>query len=194
MSVHVNDNSTGRAHGRRRLRHGVRPRGHRRCGAHLIGSTLSAGSALKEDVTATTSRGVTTYYVKIVNPSTHLKAARISFTGVMSIDKTATETVLTGNPGTEHARRPESDRLAGEQRDRRRRPAVRVPGEFGHGPADHGEVEEGLRLRRLVDSSRTSCLDLRIRLQTLECSTGCVSCGGGLYWRRVCVRHYLGAS
>ncbi len=48
---------------------------------------------------ATTSGGVTTYYVKIVNPSTQPQAVRISFTGVMSIDKTATETVLTGNPG-----------------------------------------------------------------------------------------------
>ncbi len=37
-------------------------------GAHVIGSTLSTGSSLKEDVTATTSGGVTTYSVKIVNP------------------------------------------------------------------------------------------------------------------------------
>jgi hypothetical protein len=43
---------------------------------------------------------VTTYYVKIVSPSTQLLAAGISFTGVPSIDKTDTETALTGNPGT----------------------------------------------------------------------------------------------
>jgi alpha-L-arabinofuranosidase len=45
------------------------------------------------------SGGVTTYYVKIVNPSTQLLAARISFTGVTSIDRTATQAVLTGSPG-----------------------------------------------------------------------------------------------
>jgi hypothetical protein len=43
---------------------------------------------------------VTTYYVKIVSPSMQLQAAGISFTGVPSIDKTGTETALTGNPGT----------------------------------------------------------------------------------------------
>ncbi|HEX5493026.1 MAG TPA: LamG-like jellyroll fold domain-containing protein [Mycobacteriales bacterium] len=68
-------------------------------GRNVVGSGLSAGSVLKDVVTATTRRGRTTFYVKVVNPSTQLQSARISFTGVGRLDRTATETVLTGDPG-----------------------------------------------------------------------------------------------
>jgi len=83
MSVHVNDNSEGRAHDWPRLRDDVWP----------VSDQQMSG-------------GVTTCYVKIVNPSTQLQAARIWFTGVTSIDKTATQAVLTGNPGARTGSQP----------------------------------------------------------------------------------------
>jgi hypothetical protein len=186
MSVGVNGNSAGRAHSRRRLRYGAWPRGHCRCGARR--------GPRRGPVRAPSIEGALTAVSD--QQARHTAAGGADLVHRRDVDRQDRHPDRAGRQSrnAEHARSPERDRPAGEQRDRRQRPAARVPGEFGHGPADHGEVEERLRLRRLVDSSRTSCLDLRIRLQTLECSTGCVSCGGGPYWRRVCVRHHLGAS
>ena len=69
-------------------------------GTRVIGSALSSGSTLRQDVTATTRNGRTTFFVKVVNASTALQSARISFGGATRLDRTGTETVLTGDPGT----------------------------------------------------------------------------------------------
>ncbi|MET3807479.1 alpha-L-arabinofuranosidase [Nakamurella sp. UYEF19] len=67
-------------------------------GKVVLGSSLSQGSALKQVVTSTTTGGRTTFYVKVVNPSSQLQSARITIVNVASLDGTYTRTVLTGDP------------------------------------------------------------------------------------------------
>ncbi|HEX6681721.1 MAG TPA: LamG-like jellyroll fold domain-containing protein [Candidatus Limnocylindrales bacterium] len=69
-------------------------------GAQVIGSRLTGAGALEQVVTKTVQGGTTTFYVKIVNTTTQIQTARLSFHGVSSIDGTGTRTVLTGDPST----------------------------------------------------------------------------------------------
>jgi alpha-L-arabinofuranosidase len=67
-------------------------------GRNVIGSALSGAQGLRQAVTTTRSGGRTTFYVKLVNPTSLQHTARLSFGGVGRIDSTGTLTVLTGDP------------------------------------------------------------------------------------------------
>ncbi len=67
-------------------------------GRNVLGSALSGAQGLRQVVTRTRSGGTTTFYVKLVNPTSLQHTARLSFTGVGHIDPTGTLTVLTGDP------------------------------------------------------------------------------------------------
>ena len=64
-------------------------------GANVVGSQLSAGSGLRQVVTATKTKKGTTFYVKIVNFSSQQQSAKITLDGVTSLDPTGTLTMLT---------------------------------------------------------------------------------------------------
>jgi alpha-L-arabinofuranosidase len=67
-------------------------------GKQVVGSRLAGSTALRQVVTKTTAGGRTTFFVKLVNPTNQLQSARLSFTGIGTIDGTATLTQLTGDP------------------------------------------------------------------------------------------------
>jgi alpha-L-arabinofuranosidase len=67
-------------------------------GRNVLGSALSGAQGLRQVVTRTRSGGATTFYVKLVNPTSLQHSVRLSFTGVSRIDSVRTLTVLTGDP------------------------------------------------------------------------------------------------
>jgi hypothetical protein len=67
-------------------------------GRNVLGSALSGAQGLRQVVTRTRASGKTTFYVKLVNPTSLQHSVRLSVSGVSRIDPTGTLTVLTGNP------------------------------------------------------------------------------------------------
>ena len=67
-------------------------------GAQVVGTRLSGAGALKEVVTRTVHDGKTTLYVKIVNPTSQIQSARLSFSGVRSVSDSGVLIQLTGDP------------------------------------------------------------------------------------------------
>jgi hypothetical protein len=72
-------------------------------GRNVIASALGGAQGLRQVVTRTQSGGTTTFYVKLVNPTSLQHTARLSFTGVAHIDSTGTLTMLTGDPSARNA-------------------------------------------------------------------------------------------
>jgi alpha-L-arabinofuranosidase len=67
-------------------------------GRQVVGSRLTGSGAIRQVVTRTVAGGVTTLYVKLVNPTDQLQSARIAVTGAGTVDGTGTRTQLTGEP------------------------------------------------------------------------------------------------
>jgi len=69
-------------------------------GQQVVGSRLTGAAALKQVVEKTTRNGTTTFYVKLVNATSQVQSARLTFQGIGRIDGTGTLTMLTGDPAT----------------------------------------------------------------------------------------------
>ena len=69
-------------------------------GKQVVGSRLTGAAALDQVVTKTTRNGTTTFYVKLVNATTQVQSARLTFQGIGRIDGTGTLTMLSGDPTT----------------------------------------------------------------------------------------------
>jgi hypothetical protein len=67
-------------------------------GNQVLGSRLAGAGTLKQVVTRTVQGGQTIFYVKLVNATSQIQSARLTFQGVSRIVGTGTKTVLTGNP------------------------------------------------------------------------------------------------
>ncbi|MEN3305934.1 MAG: hypothetical protein V7603_2136, partial [Micromonosporaceae bacterium] len=67
-------------------------------GAQVVGARLTGAGSIKEVVTRTVHDGVTTLYVKIVNPTSQIQSARLSFFGVRSVNDSGALIQLTGDP------------------------------------------------------------------------------------------------
>jgi alpha-L-arabinofuranosidase len=67
-------------------------------GKQVLTARLNERSPLRQAVTVTASGGRKTFYIKLVNPTAQVQTARLSLTGVSSVDGTGTLTVLTGDP------------------------------------------------------------------------------------------------
>jgi alpha-L-arabinofuranosidase len=69
-------------------------------GDSTVLSTPGGAGTIKQVVTTARSGRVTTFYVKLVNPTGMQQSVRIAFRGISRVDPTGTLTLLTGDPST----------------------------------------------------------------------------------------------
>jgi alpha-L-arabinofuranosidase len=69
-------------------------------GYSTVLSTPGGAGTIKQVVTTARRGKVTTFYVKLVNPTGMQQSVRIAFRGVSRVDPTGTLTLLTGDPST----------------------------------------------------------------------------------------------
>jgi hypothetical protein len=72
-------------------------------GDQVLGTRLAGAGSVKQVVTRTVSKGVTTFYVKVVNPTAQTQSVRLSFSGVSKVDGTGTLTQLSGDPSAQNS-------------------------------------------------------------------------------------------
>jgi alpha-L-arabinofuranosidase len=72
-------------------------------GTQVVGARLTGAGSIKEVVTKSIHNGVTTFYVKIVNPTSQIQSARLSFFGVRSVNDAGVLIQLTGDPSARNS-------------------------------------------------------------------------------------------